>query len=86
MITDEDTPVILQSYQSRGKLIGIPVLINNSVILNYGTSVETLDKNRGIRLWRIQTKTPYKFLLADKRLVGISEKNSKLWILKPDSY
>lgn len=82
VITDEDTPVILQSYQSRGKLIGIPVLINNSVILNYGTSVETLDKNRGIRLWRIQTKTPYKFLLADKRLVGISEKKLEIMDLK----
>ncbi|EMF99348.1 tetratricopeptide repeat protein [Leptospira borgpetersenii str. 200701203] len=82
VITDEDTPVILQSYQSRGKLIGVPVLINNSVILNYGTSVETLDKNRGIRLWRIQTKTPYKFLLADKRLVGISEKKLEIMDLK----
>ncbi|AXR59888.1 tetratricopeptide repeat protein [Leptospira mayottensis] len=82
VITDEDNPVILQSYQSRGKLIGIPILINNSVILNYGTSVETLDKNRGVRLWRIQTKTPYKFLLADKRLVGISEKKLEIMDLK----
>ncbi|WP_078124987.1 tetratricopeptide repeat protein [Leptospira alexanderi] len=82
VITDEDNPVILQSYQSRGKLIGIPILINNSVILNYGTSVETLDKNRGVRLWRIQTKTPYKFLLADKRLVGISERKIEIMDLK----
>ncbi|OMI17574.1 hypothetical protein BUQ74_09620 [Leptospira weilii serovar Heyan] len=82
VITDEDNPVILQSYQSRGKLIGIPILINNSVILNYGTSVETLDKNRGVRLWRIQTKTPYKFLLADKRLVGVSEKKLEIMDLK----
>ncbi|WP_078125345.1 tetratricopeptide repeat protein [Leptospira alexanderi] len=82
VITDEDNPVILQSYQSRGKFIGIPILINNSVILNYGTSVETLDKNRGVRLWRIQTKTPYKFLLADKRLVGISERKIEIMDLK----
>ncbi|EMP06609.1 hypothetical protein LEP1GSC124_0417, partial [Leptospira interrogans serovar Pyrogenes str. 200701872] len=33
--------------------------------------MESLDKDRGIRHWRIQTATPYKFLLADKRLVGV---------------
>ncbi|AYV56071.1 tetratricopeptide repeat protein [Leptospira kmetyi] len=82
VIADEDNPVILQSYQSRGKLIGVPVLINNSVILNYGTSVESLDKDRGVRHWRIQTSVPYKFLLADKRLIGVSDKKLEVMDLK----
>ncbi|RHX92064.1 tetratricopeptide repeat protein [Leptospira stimsonii] len=82
VIADDDNPVILQSYQSRGKLIGVPILINNSVILNYGTSVESLDKDRGIRNWRIQTSTPLKFIFADKRLVGISEKKIEVLDLK----
>ncbi|MBW0433256.1 tetratricopeptide repeat protein [Leptospira yasudae] len=82
VIADEDTPVILQYYQSRGKLIGVPLLINNSVILNYGTSVESLDKDRGVRHWRIQTSVPYKFLLVDKRLIGISEKKIEVMDLK----
>ncbi|MDV6234134.1 tetratricopeptide repeat protein [Leptospira ellisii] len=82
VISDEDNPVILQSYQSRGKLTGVPLLINDSVILNYGTSVESLDKDRGIRHWRIQTSAPFKFILADKRLVGISEKKMEVMDLK----
>ncbi|XDD50358.1 tetratricopeptide repeat protein [Leptospira sp. WS92.C1] len=82
VIADDDNPVILQSYQSRGKLIGVPLLINDSLLLNYGTSVESIDRDRGIRLWRTQTTTPYKFLLADKRLIGVSEKKLEIMDLK----
>lgn len=74
VLSDSDTPVILQPYPNRGSLVGLPVIINDLLLLNYGTSVEALDKNRSIRLWRITTTKPFKNILADRRIYTFTDK------------
>ncbi len=74
VLSDSDTPVILQPYPNRGALVGLPVIINDLLLLNYGSSVEALDKNRAIRLWRISTTKPFRNVLADRRIYTFTDK------------
>lgn len=74
LLADDDTPVIVQPFPNRGSLVGVPILINDTLLMNYGTSLEALDKNRAIRIWRISTVKPYKSVIADKRIFAFTDK------------
>ncbi|MEI7013289.1 tetratricopeptide repeat protein [Leptospira licerasiae] len=75
VLSDSDTPVILQPFPNRGSLIGVPVIINDLLLMNYGTSIEALDKNRAIRLWRITSTKPFRNVLADRRVYAFTDRS-----------
>ncbi|EPG74088.1 tetratricopeptide repeat protein [Leptospira fainei serovar Hurstbridge str. BUT 6] len=78
VLSDDDSPVIIQPFPNRGALVGVPVVINDVLIMNYGTSLEALDKNRAIRIWRIATTKPYKSVIADKRVYVFTDKTLEI--------
>ncbi|TGK03194.1 hypothetical protein EHQ53_07045 [Leptospira langatensis] len=74
VLSDSDTPVIVQPFPNRGSLVGVPVIVNDLLLMNYGSSIEALDKNRAIRLWRITSGKPFRNVIADRRVYAFTDK------------
>ncbi len=69
----KDNRVVMQSYPLLDSIISPPIFINQSLIVNYGTSISRLDGDTKSILWRVETPSPYQDLKANTRLYGLSK-------------
>ncbi|PJZ71113.1 hypothetical protein CH373_00915 [Leptospira perolatii] len=75
VLMDDDTPVIVQPFPNRGEMIGVPIIINDLLLINYGTAIEALDKHKATRVWRISSSKPLRSVVADKRVYAFTDKS-----------
>ncbi|MBK6606378.1 MAG: tetratricopeptide repeat protein [Leptospiraceae bacterium] len=87
----KDNHVVMQSYPLQDKIITPPIYINQSLVVNHGTSIARLRSDSKSILWRVETPISYHTLKANTRLYGISkthldqfdlETGKLLWHLK----
>lgn len=69
----KDNRVVMQSYPLLDSIISPPIFINQSLIVNYGTSISRLGGDTKSILWRVETPSPYQDLKANTRLYGLSK-------------
>jgi tetratricopeptide (TPR) repeat protein len=64
----QDEPLYFQSHATLGKLISKPILIGDTMISNYGTSLVATDVRSKSRKWRTESSQKYETLVTDLRL------------------
>ena len=69
----KDNRVVVQSYPLQDTIMTPPIFINQSLIVNYGTSIARLRSDSKSILWRVETPLPYHTLKANTRLYGVSK-------------
>ena len=55
----KDNRVVVQSYPLQDTIMTPPIFINQSLIVNYGTSIARLRSDSKSILWRVETPLPY---------------------------
>lgn len=70
-----DDKIVFQNYPLQDTIVSQPIYINQSLIVNYGTSIARIDSQNKMILWKVETPNLYRVLKANSRLYGLT-KNS----------
>ena len=90
VLRSSENNVVIQSYPLSDSLVSPPIFVNQSIIVNYGTSIARLNSETKSMIWKVETNIPYKLLKAKTRLYGLSkntldqfdlETGKKIWSL-----
>lgn len=75
VLKSSQNSAVMQSYPLTGSLVSPPIFVNQSILVNYGTSIARLNSETKSMIWKVETPNPYKLLRAKTRLYGLG-KNS----------
>jgi tetratricopeptide (TPR) repeat protein len=64
----------LKNFPLKDILVGDPILLSESLILNYGSAIYSLDKETTELKWRLDSKFKYSRLVAGNRIYALNEK------------
>lgn len=94
VFSNKENKVVIQSYPLFGSVVTEPIHINQSLIVNYGTSIARIDSLTKSLIWRKDTPIKYEWLKANTRIYGLTkthleqidlETGKVLWRVKLDS-
>ncbi len=69
----KENRVVMQTYPLLDTIISPPIFINQSLIVNYGSSISRLSSDTKSVMWRVETPIAYQVLKAKTRLYGLSK-------------